>query len=340
MKVFRLKFLLIVLLLIGIFAGYKLFGPTVHKPEKGFLFVKTGTNLSGLKQQLMEEKIVGGLFWFKLTSKFVDFKKVRPGRYAVPSGMSIFSLVRNLRNGHQQPVNFVVTKIRTKEQLAGRIGKAFECDSLSFISFLNNNDSLREYNLDSNTAMAAVLPLTYTTLWNTTPGAVFRKFVTAYKQFWTPAREQKAAALGLTAPQVVTLASIIDEESNASAEKGNIASTYLNRLAKGMPLQADPTVKFALKDFGIKRVLRKHLEVVSPYSTYKNRGLPPGPICTPLEKTVDAVLNAPKTDYLYFVANKAFDGTHVFSTNYADHLVYARQYQEELNKRFGKTTPE
>jgi len=340
MKLFKLKYLLLILLLIGIYAGYKLFGPTVHKPEKGFLFVKTGTSMSGLKRQLIDEKIVGSFFWFKVTSRLMAFKKVKPGKYAVPKGMSIFSLVRNLRNGRQQPVNFVVTKIRTKEQLAGRIGKAFECDSLSFISFLNNNDSLVQFSLDTNTAMAAVLPLTYTTYWNTTPGAVFRKFAAAYKQYWTPEREQKAAALGLTPPQVVTLASIIDEESNASAEKGNIASTYLNRLAKGMPLQADPTVKFALKDFGIKRVLRKHLEVVSPYNTYKNRGLPPGPICTPMEKTVEAVLNAPKTDYFYFVANKTFDGTHVFSTNYAEHLVYAKQYQEELNKRFGKITPE
>lgn len=247
--------------------------------------------------------------------------------------MSLTNLVRLLKNGQQTPVTFVVTKIRTKEVLADRIGSAFECDSLQMISFLNNNDSLVGYDLDSNTAMSAIMPLTYDIKWNTTPGKLFQQFYTAYKTFWTPERKQKAEKLGLTPIGVSTLASIIDEETNSPIDRPKIASVYLNRIKLGMPLQADPTLKFALKNFGLKRLLNEHKEVVSPYNTYSNKGLPPGPICTPQIATIDAVLDSPKTDYLYFVANSDFSGNSIFTTNLTDHMKYARLYQQELNKR-------
>lgn len=322
------------LLAIGVFLLFQFVGPAAKKPEKEFLFVKTGSDVNSLKQQLLSEKVLRSLTWFNLAEKFLKIHQLKPGKYEIRDGMSVLSLVRMLRNGRQTPVNFVVTKIRTKEQLAGRLSRAFEFDSLAAIRLLNSNDSLLKYGLDSNTVMAAVLPLTYTSNWATNPRAVFEKFNNAYEKFWTEDRKQKAAQKGLTVTEVATLASIIDEETNATKEKGTIASVYLNRIQKGMPLQADPTVKFALKDFGIKRVLNRHLQVQSPYNTYKNRGLPPGPICTPMEETVEAVLNAPQTDYIYFVASAAFDGTHQFTTNYTDHLKLARAYQAELNRRF------
>ena len=136
--------------------------------------------------------------------------------------------------------------------------------------------------------------------------------------------------------EVSVLASIIDEETNKASDRPNIASVYLNRIKKGMPLQADPTVKFAMRDFGLKRILNAHLKTASPYNTYLNKGLPPGPICTPATETIDAVLNAPSTDYLYFVANSNFDGTHIFTSNYADHMKYARLYQQELTVLLNK----
>lgn len=330
---------IIALVLVAGFFLFKFFGPATDKPKENFLFIKTGTDLPALKQQLVQEGILNQLTWFNLTEKVLKIHRVRPGKYEVPKGTSIFSLVRLLRNGQQTPVNFVVTKIRTREQLAGKLARSFEFDSLSAIGFLSSNDSLKKYNLDTNTAMAAVLPLSYKSGWATTPGAVYEKFYEAYKTFWNVERKEKAAQQGLTVLQVITLASIIDEETNATAEKGNISSVYLNRIAKGMPLQADPTVKFALKNFGIKRVLNSHLQATSPYNTYRNRGLPPGPICTPMEETIEAVLNSPKTDYLYFVANKAFDGTHVFTTNYADHMKYAKEYQEALNNKLAAAKP-
>lgn len=331
-----LKIIPAFVLLAGIFVVFKLIGPAAGKPEDGFLYIKTGTTMEQLKQQLTEEEILPSLTWFKIAEQFLSFDEVKPGKYKIDGGMSVVSLLRMLRNGSQTPVNFVVTKLRTKEQLAGKMGKAFEFDSTDAIRFLNNNDSLAQYGLDTNTVMGAVLPLTYENRWNTSPEAVFSKFNDAYKNFWTAERKQKAAQKELTINQVITLASIVDEETNASKEKGTIASVYMNRIAKGMPLQADPTVKFALRDFTIKRVLFKHLATPSPFNTYRNKGLPPGPICTPQEATLDAVLNAPQTEYIYFVASPAFDGTHDFSTNYDDHMKLAKKYQEALNQRFGK----
>jgi UPF0755 protein len=271
--------------------------------------------------------------WFNIAAKIVGYKKIKPGRYKFSDGMSVTNLVRLLNNGQQTPVNFVITKLRTKEILASRIGAAFECDSLAMISFLNNPDSLKIYGLDTNTVMAAAMPFTYDIKWNTTPSRVMQHFFTAYKTFWTDERKQKAAKLNLSMEEISTIASIIDEETNAAVDRPNLASVYLNRVKKGMPLQADPTLKFALKNFGLKRILNVHKTVVSPYNTYMNKGLPPGPICTPQLETINAVLDSPQTDYLYFVANSDFSGTHIFTTNYDDHMKYARLYHQELNKR-------
>lgn len=334
-----LKITLVIILIVIAFFTFKIIGPATKKTEDGFLYVKTGTTMPELRQQLVNEDILGSLTWFNIAEKFLSFDKVKPGKYKIDGGTSVLTLLRMLRNGSQTPVHFVVTKIRTKEQLAARMAKAFEFDSTTAISYLNNSDSLNQYGLDTNTVMAAVLPLTYENKWNTTPDIVFEKFYDAYKIFWTDERIQKAQDKDLSTVQTTTLASIVDEETNAAKERGTIASVYLNRIKKGMPLQADPTVKFALKDFSIKRVLLKHLSVPSPYNTYRNKGLPPGPICTPQQATIDAVLDAPETEYIYFVASPAFDGTHVFSTNYQDHLKLAKKYQEALNNRFGKIEP-
>ncbi|MGB3089871.1 MAG: endolytic transglycosylase MltG, partial [Chitinophagaceae bacterium] len=171
------------------------------------------------------------------------------------------------------------------------------------------------------------------TKWNSTPDKIFQQFYTAYQKFWTSERKIKADTLHLTPLQVISLASIVEEETNKKADKYNIASTYLNRIRIGMKLQADPTVKFAMKNFALKRVLGVHLKTDSPYNTYMYAGIPPGPICTPSPETIDAVLDAPKTEYLYFVASHKFDGTSVFTTNFNDHLKYARLYQQELTRR-------
>jgi UPF0755 protein len=248
--------------------------------------------------------------------------------------MSVFKLVRMLRSGNHTAVSFVITKLRTKEEFARKAGNLFEFDSLQMISYLNNPDTLKDYGLDSNTVIAVLMPYTYTLKWNSTPENLFEKCFSAYKRFWTRERLAMADSLGLDRFEVVTLASIIEEETNNTSEKSSIASVYINRIKKGMLLQADPTVKFAMKDFALKRILNVHLQTNSPYNTYLNRGLPPGPICTPSIETIEAVLNAPKTDYIYFVASSNFDGSHIFTTNYEDHLKYAKEYQKALDKRW------
>lgn len=323
---------ILLLVLIIIYSGWKFFGPTVNVPQKKFFFIHTGDQFDDVKTSLGNQDIISGEKWFEWASKIVGYKNIKPGRYEIKKGMSLFSLVRMLKNGQQSPVNFVITKIRTKEILASKVAAAFECDSLQVISFLNNPDSLKQYDLDSNTVMAAVMPFTYSIKWNTTFGKIFQRFYSSYKTFWTDERKQQAESIHLSPLQVSILASIIEEETNKKDDKPNIASVYLNRIETGMPLQADPTIKFAMKDFGLKRIYNNYLKIESPYNTYINKGLPPGPICTPSVETIEAVLEAPKTNYLYFVASSNFDGSSVFTSDYKEHLKFAKAYQDALNK--------
>ncbi len=217
--------------------------------------------------------------------------------------------------------------------LAKLIGKNFSTDSIEAYLFLTNNDSLKLLQVDTNTLMTLIIPDTYILNWSTSVKKILQRLANEKDKFWKEDhRLAKADSLGLTPKQVYTIASIVEEETNKNDEKGNVASVYLNRYKKNMPLGADPTIKFALKNFGLKRILYEHLQVASPYNTYRNAGLPPGPICTPSEKTIDAVLNAPNTDYLFFVAKSDFSGYHQFSNTYAEHLQYAKQYQQALNK--------
>jgi UPF0755 protein len=213
------------------------------------------------------------------------------------------------------------------------IGKNFEVDSVDVVSYLQNSDSLSSFDVDDNTLMTLIIPNTYSFLWTTSVSKILKRLQTEQENFWKKNdRLKKAESLGFTPKQVYTIASIVEEETNKNDEKGNIASVYINRYRKGMPLGADPTVKFALKDFSLKRIYHKHLQVVSPFNTYRNQGLPPGPICTPSTTSIDAVLNSPQTDYLFFVAKKDFSGYHTFATNYTDHLKFAKEYQQALDE--------
>ena len=200
-------------------------------------------------------------------------------------------------------------------------------------SILYNEDTLHKYGLDTNTVMTIAIPNSYAILWNTSPANIFKRLVNEKKKFWTPERLKKADELNLTPDQVYTLASIVEEETAKEEDKGNIASVYMNRLHAGQLLQADPTIKYALRNFGLKRIRLVHAEAAkaSPYNTYFTKGLPPGPICTPSSKTIDAVLNAPKTDYLYFVARPDRSGLSNFTHSYEEHMINAKNYQRFLD---------
>ena len=325
---------LLLLIIVGFFA-WKVFGSSVTPPAGKYFYIHTGDDMEKIKQRLVDEKIISSTGWFNRVSSWVKYTTVKPGRYEIKKGTSLYTLVKQLRNGQQSQVKLVITKERTREMFAGKIGKKydFECDSLQMITFLNSNDSLKRFDVDTNTVMAIVMPYTYNINWNSTPAAILEQFYTSYKQFWNEERKVKADSLHLTPLEVVTIASIVEEETNKKADKYNIASTYLNRIKVRMPLQADPTVKFAMKNFALKRVTGVHLKTDSPYNTYMYAGIPPGPICTPSLETLAAVLDAPKTEYLFFVASSKFDGTSVFTTNLIDHSKYARLYQQELTRR-------
>jgi len=332
-KLLLLAFIL--LLVIGGYLAWVVVGPTTGFEEKvKYLYIPTDSAKKELILHIIKrDSIVNNPTMFSMIGDRLDYwKNIKPGKYKVEKGNSVLKIVRELRNGKQEPVKIVIVKFRTKEALAGAIARKLEIDSTAFLSFLNNNDSLKKFGLDSNTSMSALFPDTYTYFWNTTPSKVFSKFFEEHERVWTPVRKEKAIQHNLSPTEAYILASIIEEETNDAADKPIMASVYLNRLSKGIKLGADPTVKFAMKNFELKRIYEKYTLFESPYNTYRNTGLPPGPICTPSLVTLDAVLNAPQTDYLYFVANSDFSGKHIFTSSYEEHLKYAKQYQEALNE--------
>ncbi len=323
-----------VILIVALF-GYCLwmfFGPTISVKEAKFFYVHTGANYEQVKDSLIKNDIIHSGFWLDKVAAYAGYKKnVKPGKYKITNGLSIVNIVRMLRSGRQSPVNLVITKLRTKEDLAKKIGDNFETDSLYAINFFNNKDSLSQYDVDTNTIFTIVIPNTYTFTWNTSLQKILKKLYNEKEKFWNDDRKQKAEALQLTPTQVYILASIVEEETNRQEDKGNIASVYLNRLRKNMKLAADPTIKFAMKDFGLKRIYFRYLTYPSPYNTYLHEGLPPGPINTPSIKTIDAVLEEPQTDYLFFVARPNSGGLSDFSNNFQQHSAYAKVYRDALD---------
>ncbi len=321
-----------ILLIVGLTGGYaawQVFGPTVSAPEGNYFYIKTGSVYSDVKQSLIDQKIVSNNFFFNLISKQLKYPaRVKPGRYRIKKGSSVFQLLRMLRSGNQAPVNLVINKLRLPEDLAQKIAANFETDSATVMQVLTDAETLKKYDVNSNTVMTTVIPNTYSIYWNTPATKILDKLHAEKLKFWNEERLAKVKAMNLSPEQVYTMASIVEEETNKQDDKGLIASVYMNRIATGMKLQADPTVKFAMKNFALTRILYGHLLYDSPYNTYQNTGLPPGPICTPSIKTIDAVLNAPQTNYIYFVAKPDFNGYSNFASTYAEHLVFAKAYQD------------
>lgn len=320
------------LALAGGYAAWQVFGPVVSAPESKYFYIKTGSVYSEVRQSLIDQKIIKGTFFFDLVSEKLKYPKlVKAGRYQVKNGTSIFRLLRMLRSGDQAPVNFVINKLRLPGDLAQKIAAGFECDSANVMKVLQDPETLNKYKVNPNTLMTIIIPNTYSFFWNTPADKIIDKLHTEKKKFWNAERLAKAKAINLSPEQVYSMASIVEEETNKEEDKGKIASVYINRINSGMKLQADPTVKFAMKDFTLTRILYAHLRYDSPFNTYVNTGLPPGPICTPSVKTIDAVLNAPQTNYIYFVAKPDFNGYSNFAATYAEHQVFAKAYQQALD---------
>lgn len=267
-------------------------------------------------------------------SQHLLYTSPRSGYYRFPAEIGNKHLIRRLQLGNETPINLSFTHaIRTPEQLAGLMGKKLLLDSVDVQTRLNDRVYLSQFGMKPETAVCLFIPNTYEVYWTMTADQLFERMYKEYKRFWNEERLSKAENIGLSPVEVAILASIVASETNKKAEYPLIASLYLNRLRKGIALQACPTVIYAVGDFSMRRVLKRHLRIDSPYNTYTHRGLPPGPIRLARPDVIDAVLNAPKTDYLYMCANPDFSGTHVFSSSYAHHSATARQYQRELNNR-------
>ena len=258
---------------------------------------------------------------------------IRTGRYAIEPGQSTVTVFRNLKNGHQEAEMVTIPESKTIERLAGALAKKLMLDSLMIANSLTDDDFCGRWGYDTATIACLFVPNTYEMYWNVSLDGLMERMQKEHDRFWNGERTAKATAIGLTPNEVSTMASIIDEETANNGEKPMIAGMYLNRLKEGMPLQADPTIKFAMKRFDIKRIYHDMLFYDSPYNTYRNIGLPPGPIKIASIKGIDAVLNRVDHDYLYMCAKEDFSGTHNFARTYREHLQNAARYSKALNER-------
>ena len=287
-------------------------------------------------QQMMDSvaTAVGDMKSFDKVARMAGLKeKFRPGRYIFAPDNSNKEIVRMLQHGWQSPMMLTLSgNIRGVEKLSGILGKKLACDSSDFAQYFASEQVWKENGFEKETFMAMFLPNTYEVYWTITPDKFVERMKKEYDKFWNPTRLEKAKLAGLTPVEVSVLASIVCEETNYGPEMPRVAGVYMNRLKRGMKLDADPTVKFALQDFTLRRILNVHLETDSPYNTYKYAGLPPGPIRIPSLVAIESVLNPQKHDYIYMCAKEDFSGTHNFASTLSQHNVNARRYQQALNK--------
>jgi UPF0755 protein len=313
---------------------YTIFIKTTHFNSDHASFEYQQNGLDALADTLINKQIILDKPNFLFLSKVLKLEnKIKPGKFYVKKNTSLLSLIRMMRNNQQATVNFVLNKVRTRGELAKLIENTLSIDSISAANFFNNNDSLAPFKTDTTQLLSLFIPNTYSMYWSSSMPKLMKKMVDAQQKFWNiNNRLEKAKAIGMTTNEVYTLASIVEEECNYDSDKTLIASVYQNRMKKEMPLQACPTIKFAMQDFTLTRIYEKYLSNPSPYNTYRHKGLPPGPICTPSPKTIDLVLNAPKTNYLYFVAKSDFSGYHHFSATFEEHSKFAKEYQLKLDE--------
>ena len=297
------------------------------------LKIKPKDTYAQVLNQLKSNPNTQHIQWFEWGAKIFSYdKKVHSGRYVVSSNQSIIQTIRKLRSGNQDAVNLVINNVTFRDQLASRVAHYLNIDSNDFLNILTDTTMARQYGLNPEDFWGMFLCNTYQIYWDISMKDLIAKMNKEYKRFWTEEKIQQATAKGLLPIQVIILASIVQKETNYKPEYGKIASVYLNRLKMGMPLQADPTVKYALKDMSIKRIINKDLQFDSPYNTYKYLGLPPGPVGLPELDVVKSVLNAPLENNLYFCAIYG-SGKHVFAKTFQEHLINARAYQKALNQQ-------
>ena len=332
-----------VLLISFAFYGFQIvYSPNILV-EKGSreIIIPRDADFKEVQRLLYEEGYVNDLVSFSFLAKLMNYdKNIKPGRYILEGDMTNIQAIRLLRSGNRTPVNITFHNARLLKDLGPKITANLMMTEEEFnaglLWFIDNND----YGFTADNLISMFIPNTYEVYYNITAEALLTRLAEEYTNFWNEQRQAKATELGMNKVEISTLASIVQEENARNDEKPVIAGLYINRLEKGIALQADPTLKFALKDFSLKRILNVHKEVDSPYNTYKYPGLPPGPINVPEISSIDAVLNYEKHEYIYMCAKEDFSGYHNFAVNYEDHMVNARKYQRaftiEQNKAKNK----
>ncbi len=311
---------------------YYLLSPQFHPTKTAYLYIDRDDTIDSVYTKLQDVGKVKEFTGFRL---LVEYKKmnVRTGRYAINPGDNIRGVYNRLKGGLQAPVSVTVPSVRTWNRMSRALSNQLMIDSTEIVTRLLDPKYIAKLGYSKESLYCLFIPNTYEVYWNISADDFLERMQKEHERFWNNDRKAKLNTLNMTIDQVCTLASIVDEETNNAAEKPTVAGLYLNRLISGIPLQADPTVKFALGNFEIRRVTFKDLETDSPYNTYKYPGLPPGPIRIPSIKAIDSVLNPHRHNYLYMCAKEDFSGSHNFATTLREHTMNARKYQQALNQR-------
>ncbi len=338
-----IRYIVVAIIVVFVFAGiqiykvyHQIYGPNIRTPEKTefFLTIPTGSTYEDVLAMLYDQDIVKEKKTFEWAAEKKNYpENVHPGRYRIRYNMSNNELINMLRAGLQEPVDLVINVARTPEDLSEKVAGQIEAPAGELLKLMNDDNYLQQFGFNKYTVIGMFIPNTYEFWWNTTAEDFMSRMYKEYKRFWNMERTGRAKEMNFTKNEVITLASIISNETNKMEEYRRIAGVYVNRLNIGMRLQADPTLKFAMKNFERQRILNKDKNIDSPYNTYMYGGLPPGPICIPPLQAIESVLKYEKHDYLYFCAKEDFSGYHSFARTLDQHNKNARLYQRALNRR-------
>ena len=328
-----LAVIVLIVVIIGATFFMKIVSPAFKTDKITYLYIDEKKDYDAILNQLETQSQIKDIRLFEQLASVMKYPKtVKTGKYEIKPKLNYIELVRMLRNGNQTPVKFTFNNIRLKKDFAEKVGNQFMFGQDILLNYLNNPDVCQSFGFNTTTIMSMFIPNTYEVYWTISVTQFLERMKKEYERFWTAERLKKAREIPLSPVEVSILASIVEEETAEKSEYPIVAGLYINRLRKGMLLQADPTVKFAVGDFELRRILNAHLEIDSPYNTYKNSGLPPGPIRIPSIAGIDAVLNYTHHNYIFMVAKEDFSGRHNFAVTNAEHDRNAKKYREALNR--------
>ncbi|MBC3541384.1 endolytic transglycosylase MltG [Rufibacter sediminis] len=339
-KTSKWTYVLVVLMFLFVCFSYYayqiVYTPNVeNKGEPVYVLIPNGATYEQAMDSIDSKKVIIDRLSLRFMAKLMDYPElVKPGRYELKDGMTNYKLIAKLRSGDQDPVKLTYTNVRLKKDLAQKLSTFINASPAKIDSLLNSPAYTQKLGFDTTTILTMFIPNTYEMYWTTSAEDMMERMKKEYDNFWTEERKAKAQDVGLSQKEVSILASIVQAEQSVHAdERPRIAGVYLNRLKRNMALQADPTVVFATGDFTIRRVLNVHLKTNSPYNTYLNKGLPPGPINLPSITSINAVLNPEEHEYLYFCAKEDFSGYHAFAVTEAEHRRNAQRFHAAMNQR-------